>query len=128
MTPGTGRAAGRRLYKNPPSRLQWRKKHTGEANGVVKGMNRRVVVVRSPDPRIFDEAIFIVKDEFLRSDPDGAQKLLEEARRAADDYVRRSGGERRRPFRRKWTPLYAAAGAAAAGAAWLAVRFVGVLF
>ena len=32
---------------------------------MVKGISRRVVVVKSPDPEIFDEAIFIVRDEYL---------------------------------------------------------------
>lgn len=117
------------LNKKKRRRLDWKKKSTGEARAVVKGTNKRVVVVRSPDPRIFDEAIFIIRDDYLSKDPDGAKALLEEARRAADDFVRSSAGAERRRIPRKFLhPLYAAAGAAAAGAAWLAVRFVGVLF
>ena len=117
------------LNKTKRRRLDWKKKSGGEARAVVKGTNKRVVVVRSPDPRIFDEAIFIIRDDFLQKDPDGAKALLEEARRAADDYVRsHAGGRPRRIPRKVLHPLYAAAGAAAAGAAWLAVRFVGVLF
>lgn len=117
----------RDLNKKKRRRLDWKKKSGGEARAVVKGTNKRVVVVRSPDPRIFDEAIFIVRDDFLQKNPDGAKALLEEARRAADDYVRLHAGRRRLP-KRVLHPLYAAAGAAAAGAAWLAVRFAGVLF
>ena len=30
---------------------------------MVKGISRRVIVVKSPDPRLFEEAIFIVKEE-----------------------------------------------------------------
>ncbi len=117
------------LNKKKRRRLDWKKKSTGEAGAVVKGTNKRVVVVRSPDPKIFDEAIFIIRDDYLQKNPDGAKALLEEARRAADEYVRSNAGAGRRPIPRKFLrPLYAAAGAAAAGAAWLAVRFVGVLF
>lgn len=117
----------RGLYKKKRRRLDWKQKSGREASNVVKGTNKRVVVVRSPDPAIFDEAIFIIRDDFFRKNPDGAQKLLQQARRAADDYVRSTAGK---PMRRlpPLRPLYALAGAAAAGAAWLAVRFVGVVF
>ena len=30
---------------------------------MVKGISRRVIVVKSPDPRLFEEAIFIVKKD-----------------------------------------------------------------
>ena len=30
---------------------------------MVKGITRQVVLVKSPDPRLFEEAIFIVKEE-----------------------------------------------------------------
>ena len=30
---------------------------------MVKGVSRRVIVVKSPDPRLFEEAIFIVKKD-----------------------------------------------------------------
>lgn len=115
-----------RLYKKKPQGLQWKQKSAGEANSVVKGTSRRVVVVKSPDPGIFDEAIFIIKDDFLRKNPDGAQKLLQQARQAADDYVRSTAGAR--PGKGPKATVYALAGAAAAGAAWLAVRFAGVIF
>ena len=32
---------------------------------MIKGVSRRVVVVKSPDPRIFEQAIFIVREDFL---------------------------------------------------------------
>lgn len=127
MTRPAGKCTSR-LYKKKRLRLHWKQKSSGEARAVVKGVNKRVVVVKSPDPRIFDEAIFIVRDDFFKKDPDGTKKLLEEAQRAASDYIRSTAGKRPALPRRLRRPLYAAAGAAAAGAAWLAVRFVGVLF
>ena len=30
---------------------------------LVKGVSRRVVVVKSPDPKLFEQAIFIVREE-----------------------------------------------------------------
>ena len=38
---------------------------------MIKGISRRVVVVKSPDPEIFDEAIFIVRDEYLKQSRGG---------------------------------------------------------
>lgn len=32
---------------------------------MVKGITRQVILVKSPDPKLFDEAIFIVKEEAL---------------------------------------------------------------
>lgn len=112
------------LHKKMLRRLQCLYKPSGEARAVVKGTNRRVVVVRSPDERIFEQAIFIIRDDYLKKEPDGAKRLLEEARRAASAYaVRARGTYRRRTFR----PIYALGGAAAVLIAWLAVRFAGVL-
>ena len=31
---------------------------------MVKGIARRVVVVKSPDPKVFDEAIFLVREGY----------------------------------------------------------------
>lgn len=64
---------------------------------MVKGISRRVIVVDSPDPQIFEQAIFI-----LRTDGGGvsSQQLVDQA-------VRVPG----------W--LWAAIGAAAIGLTWL---------
>ena len=32
---------------------------------MVKGITRQVILVKSPDPKLFEEAIFIVKEEAL---------------------------------------------------------------
>ena len=33
---------------------------------MVKGISRQVILVKSPDPKLFDEAIFILKDSAVR--------------------------------------------------------------
>ena len=33
---------------------------------MVKGVSRQVIVVHSPDPKLFDQAIFILKDEAVK--------------------------------------------------------------
>lgn len=84
---------------------------------MVKGMTRRVIVVKAPDPRLFEQAIF-----FVREDPDGqesvsAEQLLEEARRVAAEYSRRSTGVGRR-LSRIPRPFCCAAGALLTAAVW----------
>ena len=51
---------------------------------MVKGITRQVILVKSPDPRLFEEAIFIVKEEALAREGVTAEQVLKEARRAAD--------------------------------------------
>ena len=93
---------------------------------MVRGTNRRVVVVKSPDPQIFEEAIFIVREDLFHRG-NSAEKVMGEARRAAGAYLRGATGLRRPPlWRRIPAGLFAGIGAAAAGIAWLAFRLVGV--
>ena len=113
------------LYKKRMGRLQWKQGHSREAGIMVKGTNRRVIVVRSPDPKIFDEAIFILKEDYLKRGG-SVEDVLEEARRAAGDYLRKNA-TRSRPCRGRLSPRWWAAAVAAVGcAAWLTVRLVGV--
>ena len=73
---------------------------------MVKGITKQVVVVRCPDTKYFDQAIFMVRDDFL---PDtDTQQLLKEACKAADGYIRQNV-ERRRPSR--WSLICGAAAA-----------------
>ena len=58
---------------------------------MVKGTSRRIIVVKSPDPEVFDEAIFVVREEFLRSPGVSQTQLLSDARRAAAGLVEKSG-------------------------------------
>ena len=84
---------------------------------MVKGITRQVVLVKSPDPRLFEEAIFIVKEEAAAREGVSDQQVLKEARRAADGYLKRSRAWNRR-LERLPAPLWAAAGALAASAGW----------
>ena len=81
---------------------------------MVTGVSRRVIVVDSPDPRIFEQAIFI-----LPTDGGGvsSRQLVDEAVRIARSYARGQTGVRRR-----WRPpawLWAVWGACACGLVWL---------
>ena len=93
---------------------------------MVKGISRRVVIVKSPDPRIFEEAIFIVREDYLNSGGQGSDELIKEAQRVADMYARTEAPGGSGITSRFPAPLFAAAGAAATGIAWLAIRLIGI--
>ena len=89
---------------------------------VVKGISKRVIVVKSPDPQIFEQAIFIIREDYAGQNGMSDQDVFREARRAANRYL---GGKRRDrcgTLSAVRAPLYAAAGAAATGLAWIAVH------
>lgn len=48
---------------------------------MVKGISRQVIVVHSPDPRLFEQAIFILKDEAVGQEGVTDEALLKEAKR-----------------------------------------------
>ena len=56
---------------------------------MIKGISRRVIVVKSPDRRFFEEAIFIVKEGMVSEGGVTADQVVEEARRVADSYVKK---------------------------------------
>ncbi len=56
---------------------------------MIKGINRRVIVVRSPDRRFFEEAIFIVREGIVGENGVTAEQVVEEARRVADGFARK---------------------------------------
>ena len=88
---------------------------------MVKGITRQVILVKSPDPRLFEEAIFLVKDE-AREGVD-AERILKEARQAADGYLKQGRAWNRR-LERIPGPVWAALGAAGASLCWAAGMFV----
>jgi len=47
---------------------------------MVKGTTRQVVVVKSPDPNLFEQAIFLVRNDVLMKGGVTEEALLQEAR------------------------------------------------
>ena len=90
---------------------------------MVKGVARRVIVVKTPDRRLFEQAIFIVKEDAFSKEGVTAEQVLAEAQRVADGYVRRNSTLGKRLLRIP-PPVYAAAGAAAATAVWALAYFL----
>lgn len=78
---------------------------------MVKGISRQVIVVQSPDPKLFEQAIFILRDGQQGVSDD---MLLREANRMISrHYVK--NGKRVVAF----GPVWAAAGAVLTGLIWL---------
>ena len=85
---------------------------------MVKGISRQVIVVQAPEPKLFDQAIFILKDDMREGITDEA--LLKEAQKAIQ------GGDPSARKRHIWLygAFWAAAGALATGIAWLVTVWI----
>ena len=68
-----------------------------EERNVVKGTSRRVVVVKSPDKKVFEEAIFIVREDYMHTAGITQSELMREAREAARGYVGRLRPKMKKP-------------------------------
>ena len=94
---------------------------------MVKGVSRRMIEVPSPDPELFEKAIFIVREDFAGEKGLTEKDILKEADRAVRGLVRPGEGRGRKALERLEAPVYAAAGAATAALAWAAVHAMGLL-
>ena len=81
---------------------------------MVKGTSRQVIVVHAPEEKLFDQAIFILRDGAVREGGISDEALLREARSYLDPPpIRRN---------RKWLhsgPAWAMVGAGMTGLMWL---------
>ena len=99
-----------------------RKPTAEEGETVIKGVSKRVIVVRPPDARIFEQAIFIIREDFALQPGLSEKDVLRQAKKAAGDYLsagKKAPADRWRNLR---APIYALAGAAATALAWLAAH------
>ena len=79
---------------------------------MVKGISRQVIVVHSPDPKLFEQAIFILKEDAVGAEGVTDAELLEEAK----SLIKNSGKRKRKLW--LYGPVWAALGAAVTGIAW----------
>ena len=90
---------------------------------MVKGISRRVIVVDSPDPRVFDQAIFLLRNDVLEEDGVSSRQLVDQAVRIAKSYTRCQGLPP--PKRHRLTPAIAAMlGGGLMGLVWLVVALL----
>ena len=90
---------------------------------MVKGTSRRVIVVDSPDTDLFEQAIFIVRNDVLSDRGVTAQMLVDEACRVARSCAR-THMPQRRLFRRNTPLFWGALGAGGIGAIWLITALI----
>ena len=83
---------------------------------MVKGVSKQVIVVHSPDPKLFEQAIFILKE-----DAQGVtdEELMKEANQAIRGHQR--DGKKRKLY--LYGPVWACGGAMLTGAVWLISSF-----
>ena len=80
---------------------------------MVKGNSRQVIVVSAPDQKLFEQAIFILRDGAVQSEGITDELLLKEAKR----YITIPQRKRNRTITS--APLWAALGAAVTGLVWM---------
>lgn len=85
---------------------------------MVKGVSRQVIVVHAPEPELFDQAIFILKDEAVGKGITEAELLKE-----AQQVIRETGQKKKK---RLWLygPVWACGGAMVTGLIWLATALL----
>ena len=81
---------------------------------MVKGISRQVIVVHSPDQKLFEQAIFILRDKAVNQGITD-EELLKEAKAAIRGSELPGRGKRLYLYGAVW----AAGGALATGLAWL---------
>ena len=80
---------------------------------MVKGISKQVIVVNSPDPELFEQAIFILRDDAIGAEGITDELLLKEAKKL----IGQQKGSKRKV--RIYGPVWAAAGAFATGLVWV---------
>ena len=86
---------------------------------MVKGISRQVIVVHSPDPKLFEQAIFILKDEAVGQGITD-EALLREANKALHSHALDS--KPRKLY--LYGPVWACGGAMVTGLVWLLSSFL----
>ena len=80
---------------------------------MVKGISRQVIVVHSPDPKLFEQAIFILKDDVIGGGVT-EETLLREAKRLINDPT-----ARRKRRLSAYGLVWACGGAIITGVLWM---------
>ncbi len=86
---------------------------------MVKGISRQVIVVHAPDPKLFEQAIFILKENAVEEGVTD-EALLKEAQSVIRGTNR---GGKKKPFY-LYGAVWAMGGALLTGLAWLATLLI----
>ena len=85
---------------------------------MVKGISRQVIVVHSPDQKLFDQAIFILNDEAV------AKGVTDEMLLKSADKLLRSSTKGKKPGIFAYASVWAGIGALTTGLIWLLTAIV----
>ena len=81
---------------------------------MVKGISRQVIVVHAPDPKMFEQAIFILRDDAIGKDGVTEDALLREAKKLLGNPAGKKKGKIL-----LYGPVWACMGALVTGFVWL---------
>lgn len=79
---------------------------------MVKGISRQVIVVHSPDPKLFEQAIFIIRE-------DAREVTQEQLLKEANQLIRGPVGQKKKRHLSMYGPVWACGGALVTGLVWL---------
>ena len=85
---------------------------------MVKGISRQVIVVNAPEQKLFEQAIFILKDEAV------GQGVTDEMLLKSADKLLRSSQNGKKPSLALYGWVWACAGALLTGLVWLITAIV----
>lgn len=85
---------------------------------MVKGISRQVIVVHSPDQKLFEQAIFILNDEAV------AKGVTDEMLLKSADRLLRNSQKGKKPGILMYGSVWACAGALVTGLAWLLTSLI----
>ena len=85
---------------------------------MVKGVSRQVIVMQSPDRQLFDQAIFILRDEVV------SKGITEEALMKEARHLINAGRYEKRGHRVVSEPFWICVGAVLTGIIWLLTALI----
>lgn len=85
---------------------------------MVKGVSRQVIVMQSPEPQLFDQAIFILRDEAV------GKGITEDALMKEAKHLLNSGKYEKRGGRVVSEPFWICVGAILTGIVWLITALI----
>jgi len=89
-----------------------------EAVCMVKGISRQVIVVHSPDQKLFEQAIFILRDEAV------GEGITDEMLLKSAEKLLRGSQKGKKPGIFMYGSVWACAGALLTGLAWLLTSLI----
>ena len=87
---------------------------------MVKGISRQVIVVHAPDEKLFEQAIFILKDDAVGKEGVTDEMFLKEAYKI----LHNSGKGRKKRNALLYGSVWACAGALSTGLVWLLTALI----